>query len=125
MIRVLVKLGAAAFLFVATLETAGAGDLTGREIEAELVGRQIMWWQADGWQNGTLTLGSGGVADITIAGPGTRSHDEGTWELRSGTLCTKWRMLRAQEKCYRLTRGDSGRFLTSGGNIFEIQEAGV
>jgi hypothetical protein len=125
MIRVLLRLGVALLLFVATVGTAGAGELTGREIEAELVGRQIMWWQADGWQNGTLTLGPRGVADITIAGPGARSHDEGTWELRDGSLCTTWRMLRAQEKCYRLTRDDNGRFLTSGGNVFEIQEAGV
>lgn len=121
----LVRLGAAALLLIVAPGTAGAGELTGREIEAELVGRQIMWWQADGWQNGYLTLGPGGAADITISGPGTRSHDEGTWELRDDTLCTKWRMLRAQEKCYRLTRDDRGRFLTSGGNIFEIQEAGV
>lgn len=121
----LVRLGAALLLLVLTPGIAGAGELTGREIEAELVGRQIMWWQADGWQSGYLTLGPKGAADITISGPGKRSHDEGTWELKDGTLCTKWRVLRAQEKCYRLTRDDSGRFRTSGGNIFEIQDAGV
>ena len=121
----LVRFGVALLLFVITPGTAGAGELTGREIEAELVGRQIMWWQADGWQSGTLTLGPSGGADITISGPGNKSHDEGTWELRDGALCTRWHVLRAQEKCYRLTRGNSGRFLTSGGNIFEIQEAGV
>lgn len=125
MLTGLFRFGTPALLIAATLGTAGAGELTGREIEAELVGRQIMWWQADGWQNGTLTLGPRGVADITIAGPGAKSHDEGTWELRDGALCTTWRVLRAQEKCYRLTRDDNGRFLTSGGNIFEIQEAGV
>lgn len=121
----LIRFGAAALLFVLTHGTAGAGELTGREIETELVGRQIMWWQAEGWQNGFLMLGPGGVADITIDGPGAKSHDEGTWELRDGALCTTWRVLRAQEKCYRLTRDDSGRFLTSGGNVFEILEAGV
>ena len=46
--------------------------------------------------------------------------------MRGGELCTEWSTVRSgAEKCYRIERGDDGRFLTSGGNVFEIREAGV
>jgi hypothetical protein len=52
---------------------ASAEELTQAEIRDELVGRQIVWWQSDGWQSGHLTLGPNGSAELSIVGPGTRS----------------------------------------------------
>jgi hypothetical protein len=45
--------------------------------------------------------------------------------MRGSELCKERTTLRSAEKCYRIERGASGRFLTSGGNVFEIRGAGV
>jgi hypothetical protein len=115
-------LGAAAFLPVST---AFADDLTPAEIENELIGRQIVWWEDGGWLVGRLTLGPNGSAEISVDRP-ERQVDIGRWVFRDVELCTEWtRMRSGAEKCYSVRRGEQGRFLTSGGNVFEIHEAGV
>ena len=39
----------------------------------------------------------------------------------AGALCTRWLSARAgQEKCYRLRPQTDRRFLTTGGNVFEV-----
>jgi hypothetical protein len=102
-----------------------AEELTQSEIRDELVGRQICWWQQDGWQSGHLTLGPNGSAELSVDHPG-QQLDIGRWTLRGGELCTEWETMRGgAEKCYRLERDEHGRFVTSGGNVFEIREAGV
>jgi len=106
------------------IAAALADELTQAEIRDELVGRQIVWWQSDGWQSGHLTLGASGEAELTIDRPGRRL-DTGRWVVRGDQLCTEWSTVRAGAKCYRIERGADGRFLTSGGNVFEIREAGV
>ena len=119
---VLAALGAAAFL---PISSAFADDLTPAEIENELVGRQIVWWEDGGWLTGHLTLGPNGSAEISVDHP-ERQVDSGRWALRGGELCTEWsRMRSGTEKCYHVRRGSEGRFVTSGGNVFEIREAGV
>jgi len=121
-------LAGSAFLLVGSglgwFTTASAEELTQAQIHDELVGRQIVWWQSDGWQSGHLTLGASGEAELTIDRPGRRL-DTGRWVVRGDQLCTEWSTVRAGAKCYRIERGADGRFLTSGGNVFEIREAGV
>ena len=105
--------------------SALAGDLTQAEIESELVGRQIVWWEDGGWFTGRLTLGSNGSAEISVDRPEPQA-DVGHWAVRGGELCTEWSRMRSRaEKCYSVRRGANGRFVTSGGNVFEIREAGV
>jgi hypothetical protein len=104
---------------------AVADELTQSEIRDALVGRRIVWWQQDGWQSGHLTLGPNGAAELSVDRPG-RQLDVGRWSLRGGELCTAWETIRGgAEKCYSLERDAEGRFVTSGGNVFEIREAGV
>jgi hypothetical protein len=91
----------------------------------ELIGRQIEWWDEGGWLAGYLFLLPDGSAEITVDRP-QRSDDIGRWVLRQGLLCTVWGELRqGDEKCYSVEKTAAGRFRTSGGNVFEIDEAGV
>ena len=120
-----VALATLAAAAVTPICTASAEELTQAEIRDELVGRQIVWWQSDGWQSGHLTLGPNGAAELSVERPG-QQIDTGHWAVRGGELCTQWTSLRSgAEKCYRIERAADGRFLTSGGNVFEIREAGV
>ena len=113
---------AAAFI---SISSAVAGDLTSAEIQDELVGRQILWWEDGGWLIGRLTLGPNGSAEISIDRPDPQA-DVGHWAFRGGELCTEWSRIRSgAEKCYSVRRSANGRFVTSGGNVFEIREAGV
>lgn len=108
---------------------AGAGDLTSTELKNELVGHAIAWWEDGGWRGGSLILAPDGSAEITIDNSGDNSvqqGDKGRWALRDGELCTVWSEIRdGGEKCYSVRRGERGRFVTSGGNVFEIRDAGV
>jgi hypothetical protein len=102
-----------------------AEDLTQTEIRDELIGRQIVWWEDGGWQSGHLTLGLDGQAELSVERP-RQQLDVGRWTLRDDELCTEWSAMRSGlEKCYRVRRDEQGRFVTSGGNVFEIREAGV
>lgn len=102
-----------------------AGDLSEGEIRDELVGKTIVWWEDGGWLHGHLFLMPDGKAEISVSHP-SRAGDVGRWSIRDGEICTAWGAVRAgREKCYAVSRGASGRFLTSGGNVFEVREAGV
>jgi hypothetical protein len=106
------------------LAGAHAQDLTPAEIESDLVGRQIVWWEDGGWLVGRLTLAADGSAELHVDRP-RREADTGRWALHGGELCTAWSRMRAAEKCYRVRRTDDGRFVTSGGNVFEVAQAGA
>lgn len=122
MVMASAALGAVVLLHVSNVL---AGDLTPAEIESELVGRQIVWWEDGGWLTGHLTLGPNGSAEISVDHP-ERQVDSGRWALRGSELCTEWSRMRSGiEKCYHVRRSDKGRFVTSGGNVFEVREAGV
>ena len=72
-----------------------------------------------------LVLAPDGSAEITVDRP-QASGDVGRWTIKDGEICTAWGEIRAGiEKCYRIRRDEAGRFVTSGGNVFEIREAGV
>lgn len=105
--------------------TAFSADLTPGEIRSELVGHAIVWWEEGGWHQGELVLAPDGSAEITVDRP-QASGDVGRWTIKDGEVCTAWGEIRAGiEKCYRIRRDEAGRFVTSGGNVFEIREAGV
>jgi len=104
---------------------ASAADLTDAEIRMELIGRQIEWWDEGGWLTGYLFLEPDGSAEIIVDRP-ERSDDSGRWAVRQGMLCTVWGELRqGGEKCYSVEKTADGRFRTSGGNVFEVDETGV
>lgn len=110
---------------LAPVSSSFADNLTLAEIQDEIVGRQLVWWEDGGWLIGHLTLGPNGSAEISIDQPRPQT-DIGRWEFRGGELCTTWTSIRSgAEKCYSVRRGEQGRFVTSGGNSFEIREAGV
>lgn len=110
----------------ATLWTAPVlGDeLTSAEIRSHLVGRSMGWWEQDGWFQGHILFSPDGSAEITVDQPRV-TGDRGRWSIKGDALCTEWGEIRAAEKCYTIERGPDGRFVTSGGNIFEIRETGV
>ena len=123
MIRQSVAVAIASAAFSAT--PAFATDLTPAEIRSELVGRAIVWWEEGGWLAGQLVLAPDGSAEITVDTP-KPAGDVGRWTIRDGELCTEWGAIRdGIEKCYSVRRDAAGRFVTSGGNVFEIREAGV
>jgi hypothetical protein len=102
-----------------------AAPLTVDEINQELVGRSIQWWEEGGWHQGHLTLEADGSAHITVDNPQI-SGDAGQWQIKGNQICTLWGKLRSQaEKCYSVQRDTPGRFVTSGGNIFQIVDVGV
>jgi hypothetical protein len=117
--------GAVAVTACCSASPVSAADLTPGEIRSELVGHAIVWWEDGGWLQGQLVLAPDGSAEITVDRPKT-SGDVGRWTIRDGEVCTEWGEIRAGlEKCYSIRRDEAGRFVTSGGNVFEIREAGV
>ena len=114
-----------AFLWLAVHGIAEASELTAQEIRAELVGQTIAWWEPGGWHAGDLTLRPDGRARITVETP-QAVMEIGRWSIEGNRICTQWNSLRSgSAKCYSVTRVSGGRFLTSGGNVFELKQAGA
>jgi len=123
--RIAFATGFNAVALAGMLSGAAAVDLDGPAIEDELVGRSIVWWEEGGWHKGHLLLSPDGTAEISVDDP-EPAGDTGRWAIRNGDLCTVWGDLRGgREKCYSVRRAPDGRFVTSGGNVFEIRDAGV
>jgi hypothetical protein len=102
-----------------------AGDLDGRQIADEIVERSLVWWETGGWHAGSLRLAADGSAELTVDRP-AMAGDVGRWRILGDRLCTSWETLRASgEKCYTIRRDAEGRFVTSGGNVLEVREAGA
>lgn len=99
-------------------------ELTSAEIQAELIGRSIGWWEQGGWLQGHILFSPDGSAEISVDQPRV-TGDRGRWSIKGDELCTEWGEIRAAEKCYTIERGEDGRFVTSGGNIFQIRETGI
>ena len=118
---------AAATLLLACAVPAAAdpSGLTHSELSSELVGKTIVWWEEQGWRHGYLMLMPGGGAEMTVERP-RPEHDLGRWSIRGDEMCTSWAEARdGAEKCYRVSRGEDGLFVTTGGNVFEVRELGV
>lgn len=95
------------------------------QLRSELVGKQIAWWEDGGWLGGHLMLLPDGRAELSIAQP-RRRGDTGRWSIRNGEICTLWNEARSgSEKCYAVRKVPSGRFVTTGGNVFEVRETGA
>lgn len=104
---------------------AQAAEMTAADIERQLVGAPIFWWELDGWRSGDLVLLPDGTAKLTIAAP-EHSEDHGRWYIEANRLCTTWAHLRGNmAKCYSISPETGGEFVTSGGNGFRITFAGV
>lgn len=104
--------------------SASAGDLAGADIERMLVGHSIRWWVEDSRLEGDLMLEPGGRAEIASESPSLL--DEGRWRLSGDELCTTWREARSGvEKCYRVRQVAERRFVTTGGNVFELRDPGA
>jgi len=112
-------------LFLAGTAAATAAPLGDAEIRDALVGHRIEWWENGGWHAGSLVLAPDGRAEITVDTPAPAA-DVGRWTVSAGRICTVWDSVRdGAEKCYSLERGEAGEFVTSGGNVFRIRDAGV
>ena len=104
---------------------AFADDLNANQIQQELVGQTISWWDSAGWIGGNLILMPSGRATISVESP-HHATDSGQWSLRGNQICTKWSSMREGGlKCYSIREVAPGHFVTSGGNEFEIISVGV
>ena len=104
---------------------AHAGELDAHQIADELIGQSLSWWNNSGWESGNLVLMPGGKATITVETPHLQ-RDRGQWIMRGNEICTMWTSLREQkQKCYSLKEVEPGHFVSSGGNEFRINGAGV
>ena len=104
---------------------AFAEELSADQIEQQLIGQSISWWDANGWMTGSLILSADGKAEIFVKGP-RQAHDAGQWTFQGNLICTVWSSMRGGlSKCYSVREVGSGHFMTSGGNEFQIVSAGV
>jgi hypothetical protein len=121
----MLRLLASLVLCTATLPAVAEESLSREQIAQELVGRDIAWWDADGWRHGYLMFLPDGKAEMTVDDVDDR-RTTGRWMLRGDEVCTRWEAARdGLEKCYRIERGGKGMFVTTGGNVFEVRELGV
>jgi hypothetical protein len=117
------KIAVLLMMFCAT--PASAADLSAGEIQEQLVGQAIAWWDANGWMMGNLFLLPDGKAEISVEQP-KPEHDAGQWTLQGNQICTEWSSMRdGRSKCYSVQETSPGHFLTSGGNKFEVLKIGV
>lgn len=106
-------------------KSALADELSATQIDDEIIGQSIAWWDSTGWMGGNLVLLPGGKALIKVETP-QPSRDSGSWSISGNQVCTFWKSFRqGQEKCYSLKEVEPGHFVTSGGNEFKILSAGV
>lgn len=106
-------------------KSALAADLDASQIRDQLVGQSIVWWDSVGWMGGNMVLLPDGHAQIKVETPHP-SSDRGNWSLQGNQVCTFWNSLRdGKAKCYSVHEIEAGHFITSGGNEFVVQSAGV
>jgi hypothetical protein len=113
------------FLMFICSSPAVAADLSAGQIQEQLVGQPIAWWDANGWMMGNLFLLPDGKAEISVELP-KPERDAGQWSLQGNQICTEWSAMRqGEQKCYSVRETSPGHFLTSGGNKFELLNIGV
>ena len=121
-VRVLLAL--LALTSVANAADQDRRELSEADIQSRLVGHALRWWAEDTWYYGEVLFAPDGSAMVTMENP--TGSDEGRWRLAQGEICTKWQSARGgSEKCYRVVQVAERRFVTSGGNVFEIIEPGA
>lgn len=104
---------------------AAAEDLNANQINNQLIGQSLKWWNSSGWDAGWMQLLPGGKAMITVETP-RQQRDVGRWFVRGNEVCTTWSALREKmQKCYSLQEVEPGHFVSSGGNEFRVISAGA
>jgi hypothetical protein len=98
------------------------GSMNQDQIKQALVGKPIEWKSLDGSLGvyGRIIFKNGGDVVMTTNIPGLEK-DQGRWWMTEDLLCTRWSSARdGADKCYRVIDQGAGRYLTTGGNQFEI-----
>jgi hypothetical protein len=97
------------------------GTMPFTAITTQVIGKKLLWRSLDGSLGayGEIIFTSDGKVAMTTNIPGLET-DEGNWWFDENQLCTRWSAARSGEaKCYHLIDQGSGRFMTTGGNLFE------
>jgi hypothetical protein len=97
-------------------------SMSSGDINRLVIGKQLDWKSLDGSLNvfGSIIFRSDGKVVMTTNLPGL-AKDEGQWWFDQDRLCTRWSAARDGEaKCYHLIDQGAGRFLSTGGNLFEV-----
>ncbi|MBL8574983.1 MAG: hypothetical protein JNM13_15010 [Hyphomicrobiaceae bacterium] len=111
-------------LFLGLAGPVVAVELDAAAIRDRLVDQSILWWADGGFLHGGLELAADGSAAITMENPS--GADIGRWRLDGAALCTRWNAARSgDEKCYRIRQVAPHRFVTTGGNVFELIAPGM
>ncbi len=103
-------------------DAAMNGAMLSSQIQRAVIGKKLDWKSLDGSLGvfGKIVFEKDGRVEMTTNLPGLPS-DEGKWWFDDNRICTRWSAARDGEaKCYRLIDQGSGRFLTTGGNLFEL-----
>jgi hypothetical protein len=98
------------------------GTMTPDQIKQALVDKPIEWKSLDGslGVNGRIIFKDSGEVVMTTNIPGL-PQDQGRWWMSEDSLCTRWSAARdGADKCYKLIDQGAGRYITTGGNQFEI-----
>jgi hypothetical protein len=101
---------------------SGSSMMPVGEIERQLIGKRLDWKSLDGSLDvyGQITFHKDGRVVMSTNLPGLAA-DEGRWWFDANQLCTRWAEAREGEaKCYNLIDQGGGRYMTTGGNLFEI-----
>jgi hypothetical protein len=97
------------------------GTMPVTEITTQVIGRKLIWRSLDGslGVHGEILFTADGKVAMTTNIPGLET-DQGNWWFDEDQLCTRWSSARDGEaKCYRLIDQGAGRYMTTGGNLFE------
>jgi len=114
------------FLLICLISSAAsAAELNSQQLRLALIGQPIHWWEESGWHAGEVVFLPDGRAKIFVDVPSELS-DVGRWHIRGSQICTSWTRLRGESmKCYTVEQVGPNRFVTSGGNIFEVVMVGT
>lgn len=103
-----------AFALASILSATGlahSANLTGDQIQAALVGKNLTFTMSGAGKNEAF-YSTDGTAKITMGG----KADTGTWRVKGAQLCTKWKVIRAgKESCWSVVSEGDGKYKTSTG----------
>lgn len=99
-----------------------ASELSGSELKATLVGKNLQWRTSDGKLYGKTVYSPNGKAALSGSNVPTGASDEGTWRITGNKLCATWRKLRqGKESCFTATKRKDGAVLLSNGVVVTVR----